>query len=133
MPIKTLGSLGKIRVGRVTGNTHIFFFGLSKCLFKYFNLFYCFLIVLFSCMNLLYIFYMYIYEERGGLVVNAPNSGSRGRGFKPHSGRTVLCPLARHIHSPKVLVIPRKQWLRPNLTEKLFTRTLRINQPTCKY
>ena len=30
MPIKTLGSLGKIRVGRVTGNTHIFFFCLSK-------------------------------------------------------------------------------------------------------
>ena len=28
MPIKTLGSLGKIRVGRVTGNTHIFLFGL---------------------------------------------------------------------------------------------------------
>ena len=28
MPIKTLGSLGKIRVGQVTGNTHIFFFGL---------------------------------------------------------------------------------------------------------
>ena len=27
MPIKTLGSLGKIRVGRVTGNTHIFFGG----------------------------------------------------------------------------------------------------------
>ena len=25
MPIKTLGLLGKIRVGRVTGNTHIFF------------------------------------------------------------------------------------------------------------
>ena len=25
MPIKTLGSLGKIRVGRVTGNMHIFF------------------------------------------------------------------------------------------------------------
>ena len=25
MPIKTLGSLGKIRVGRVTGNTHIIF------------------------------------------------------------------------------------------------------------
>ena len=30
----------------------------------------------------------------------------------------------------KVLVIPRKQWLRPNMTEKLFTGTLRINQPT---
>ena len=25
MPIKTLGSLGKIKVGRVTGNTHILF------------------------------------------------------------------------------------------------------------
>ena len=29
MPVKTLGSLGKIRVGRVTGNTHIFFLALS--------------------------------------------------------------------------------------------------------
>ena len=28
MPIKTLGSLGKIRVGRVTRNTHIFFLAL---------------------------------------------------------------------------------------------------------
>ena len=35
MSIKTLGLLGKIRVGRVTGNTHIFFFGsyqtMQKC------------------------------------------------------------------------------------------------------
>ena len=30
MPIKTLGSLAKIRVGRVTGNTHISFFGLIE-------------------------------------------------------------------------------------------------------
>ena len=30
MPIKTLGSLGKIRVGRVTGNTHIFVFAYAK-------------------------------------------------------------------------------------------------------
>ena len=29
MPIKTLGSLGKIREGRVTGNTHISVFGLT--------------------------------------------------------------------------------------------------------
>ena len=29
MPIKTLGSLGKIRVGRVTGNTYYYFFGLT--------------------------------------------------------------------------------------------------------
>ena len=33
----------------------------------------------------------------------------------------VLCPWARHISSPKVLVIPRKRWLRPDMTEKLFT------------
>ena len=32
MPIKTLGSLGKIRVGRVTRNTHISFFGLITLL-----------------------------------------------------------------------------------------------------
>ena len=30
--------------------------------------------------------------ERGDLVVNAFDSGSRGRGFEPHSGQTVLCP-----------------------------------------
>ena len=56
--------------------------------------------------------------ERDGLVVNASETGFRGRGFKPHSGQN------------KVLVIPRKRWLRPNMTEKLFTGTLRINQPT---
>ena len=33
MPIKTLGSLGKIRVGRVTGNAHVFFFGLIYILY----------------------------------------------------------------------------------------------------
>ena len=27
--------------------------------------------------------------ERGGLVVNASDSGSRGQGFEPHSGQTV--------------------------------------------
>ena len=32
-PIKTLGSLGKIRVGRVTGNRHIFFLAL-RCSFS---------------------------------------------------------------------------------------------------
>ena len=33
-------------------------------------------------------------------------------------------------YSPEVLVIPRKRWLRPNMTEKLLTGMLRINQPT---
>ena len=69
-------------------------------------------------------------RERGGLVVNASDSESRGFGFEPHSGQTVLCPWARHIYSPKILLIPRKWWLHPNMTEKLFTRTLRINQPS---
>ena len=39
---------------------------------------------------------------------------------------TVLCPWARHIYLPKELVIPRKRWLCPSMTEKLFTGTLRI-------
>ena len=30
--------------------------------------------------------------ERDDLVVYASDSGSRGRGFEPHSGQTVLCP-----------------------------------------
>ena len=30
--------------------------------------------------------------ERVGLVVNASDSGSRDRGFEPHSRQTVLCP-----------------------------------------
>ena len=44
--IKTLGSLWKVRVGRVTGSTGIFFLGLTQCfwsnklsLFKHWNLF----------------------------------------------------------------------------------------------
>ena len=59
--------------------------------------------------------------ERGGLVVNASDSGFKGRGFEPHSGKTVLCPWARHIYSQNILVIPRKRWLCPNMTENLFT------------
>ena len=69
-------------------------------------------------------------RERCGLVVKAFDSGSRGQGFEPHSGQTVLCPRVRHIYSPKVLVIPRKWWLRPSMTENLFTGMLRISQPT---
>ena len=50
MPIKTLGSLGKIRVGRVTGNTHIFFFGLRRLKVTYkFMALGTRLVVLFDC------------------------------------------------------------------------------------
>ena len=41
------------------------------------------------------------------------------------------CVLEEGTFTPqKELVIPRKRWLRPNMTGKLFTGTLRINQPT---
>ena len=32
------------------------------------------------------------------------------------------------LSSPKYCLIPRKQWLRPNMTEKLFIVTLNNNQ-----
>ena len=35
----------------------------------------------------------------------------------------VLYPRARYIYLPKVLVIPRKRWLGPAMTEKLLTGT----------
>ena len=59
-------------------------------------------------------------------MVNTSDSGSRGRGFEPHLGRSVVS-LSKTYVPPKVLVIPRKRWLRPNMTEKLFTGTLSIN------
>ena len=63
--------------------------------------------------------------ERGGLVVNASDSGSRGRGFEPHSG-----VLEQGTFTPqKVLVIPRKRWLRPNMSGKIIYRDVK-NQST---
>ena len=48
-----------------------------------------------------------------------------------HSRVKPCCVLEQGTFTPqKVLVIPRNRWLRPNMTEKLFTGTLRINQPT---
>ena len=40
----------------------------------------------------------------------------------------LLCPLARYIYLPKVLAIPKKRWLHPDITEKLFTGTLSKNE-----
>ena len=71
-----------------------------------------------------------ILGERGGLVDNASDSGSRGRDSNPTRVKP-SCVLEQGTFTPpKVLVIPRKRWLSPNMTEKLFTWTLRINQPT---
>ena len=49
----------------------------------------------------------------------ASDSGARGRGFDPHSGRRVVS-LSKKFTFQKVLVIPRKQWLRPDMNEKLL-------------
>ena len=40
----------------------------------------------------------------------------KGQGFDPHSGRSVVSLSKIHL-----LVIPRKRWPHPNMTEKLFT------------
>ena len=63
-------------------------------------------------------------------MVNASDSGSRGRGSSPTRVKPCCVLEQATIILQKVLVIPRKRWLRPNMTEKLFTGTLRINQPT---
>ena len=39
--------------------------------------------------------------ERGGLVVNASDSGSRGRGFEPHSGQNRVVSLSKAHLLPK--------------------------------
>ena len=49
----------------------------------------------------------------------ASDSGARGQGCNPHSGRRVVSLSKIHL-----LVIPRKRWPHPNLTEKLFTGML---------
>ena len=44
------------------------------------------------------------------------------------------CVLSMTLYSSKVLVIPRKRWLHPDMTEKLLTGTLNLNtnkQNTC--
>ena len=38
-----------------------------------------------------------------------------------------LVSLSKTLYSPKVLVIPRKRWLHPDMTEKLLTGTLNLN------
>ena len=52
----------------------------------------------------------------------ASDSGARGRGFEPHSGRRVVS-----LSKIQVLVMPRKRWLRPDMTEKLLTGAQRLN------
>ena len=46
-----------------------------------------------------------------------PSGRARGRGFDPHSGHRVVSLSKIHLPPKKVLVIPRKRWLRPEMTE----------------
>ena len=62
----------------------------------------------------------------------ASDSGARGCGFDPHSGCRVVSSQDTFT-SQKVLVIPRKRWLRPDMTKKLFTETLRKKQNRMKW
>ena len=57
-------------------------------------------------------------NELGGvrwLSGRALDSGARGRGFETYLRRVVS--LSKALYSRKVLVIPRKWWLRTNMTE----------------
>ena len=63
--------------------------------------------------------------RRGGLVVERRTT-KREVGGSIFTQVAVLCPWARYIYLPKV--IPRKRWLRPDMTEKLFTGTLSKNK-----
>ena len=50
--------------------------------------------------------YSTVPSGRGGLVVNTSDSGSRGRGFEPHSGRCV-------VSLSKTYLPPKKYWYYP--------------------
>ena len=55
----------------------------------------------------------------------ASDSGARGQGFETYLRHVVS--LRKTFYSSKVLVIPRKQWLCPDMTEKLLTGMLNLN------
>ena len=58
-------------------------------------------------------------------MFNRRDSGTRGLGFETYLHHVVS--LGKTLYSPKVLVIPRKRWLRPDMTEKLLTGKLNLN------
>ena len=71
-----------------------------------------------------YFNFNYFNSSRGTrwLSVRASDSAARLRGFETYLRRVVS--LSKILYSPKVLVMPRKRWLRPDITEKLLTETL---------
>ena len=57
----------------------------------------------------------------------ASDSGAKGRGLDTYLRRVVSFSKDTFTHR-KILVIPKKRWLRPDMTEKLFTGTLSLNK-----
>ena len=55
----------------------------------------------------------------------ASDSGARGQGFETYLRRVVS--LNKTLYSQKVLVIPRKLWLHPDMTKKMLTGMLSLN------
>ena len=73
------------------------------------------------------------FRERGGLVVRVLGLRSERLGVRSSRG-SPCCVLEQDtIYFRKVLVIPRKRWLHPDMTEKLFTWTLskKRNETKC--
>ena len=69
-----------------------------------------------------------LYRGELWLSGRASDSGARGLGFQTYLRRVVS--LSKTLYSTKVLVIPRNQWLRPDMTEKLLTLNLNTNKQT---
>ena len=71
-------------------------------------------------------------RRHGDLVVRGSDCRARGQGFHPHSDRSVVSLNKIYTFtctSQKVLkIIHRKRWLCPDMTEKLLTGTLSLNQ-----
>ena len=63
--------------------------------------------------------------ERGGSVVECRTPEQEVGGSKRTAA--VLCPWARHFTPQKHWLLPRKRWLRPDMTEKLLTGRLSLN------
>ena len=64
-------------------------------------------------------------NRRGAWWLSGRALDSGGRGFETYLRRVEA--LSKTLYSPKVLVIHRKRWFRPDMTEKLLTGTLNLN------
>ena len=63
--------------------------------------------------------------ERGGSVLECRALEREVGGLETYLRRVVS--LSKTLYSLKELVIPRKQWLRPNMTENFLTGMLNLN------